>query len=99
MIKFLKCPGCGRWYVKWWWTVHKPFCDQLCMRVREKQVYHGWVTDRAKMLAQMARSAEYKRRIKAHEDAGKHEEADQVVREYLDLMNRPENIENTGGAL
>ena len=89
------CPGCGRRYLRWWLEAYKPFCDQLCMKVHERRRYHAEVTDRAKELARMKRFADYKRRIVLAENAGKGQEADAIVQECLDVLNRPES---TGGA-
>ena len=91
MIKFLRCPGCGRRYIRWGRT-YKPFCDQLCMLVDQRRWYYAIVTDREQELARMERFADVKRQITEAEAAGKQAEADSVVREFLEQLNRTEPI-------
>lgn len=91
LFTFCKCPGCGRRYIRWRKT-YKPFCDQLCMKVHERRWYHAEDTNRAQEIARMERSAEYRRRITEAETAGKQVEADSVVREFLDLLNKTEPV-------
>ena len=91
LFTFCICPGCGRRYIRWRKS-YKPFCDQLCMKVHERRRYHAEVTDRVKELARMERFADVKRQITEAENAGNHQEADSVVREFLEILNRTEPV-------